>query len=816
VAADFNADGVVDLVVINGNQPTRMYFSDPCPDGFAYHRSAITECHACPAYATDASVGASVSRCRFCPGGTVTPARMRSVSHDKRYLCIPCAGGKHRPKLLQVEECVDCSPGRYSVPGESKCRACEAGRVTAKKATALMCDPCPEGTEPSANRTVCQPCAGARFSTAGTCNDCFAPRVVNSKKSTCTACLARETTVDGHSCVCEEQLFNTSSTRPACHAGDFNSDKHTRLKSTALTCETCAGGEHSCVEACRGDWVRIKPGWSTVRHEQSDLAIFKCTFEGACPGGNVTLTNDAGCNEGYEGPICATCATDFTLQTDGSCEPCSGDTTWQGFVVLFLLVVILVVVATQVKKWYQYFGLLKDLASMVEELNLKAIGKILVATLQIIGNFSVVLNVQLPENFAAFLDAFVSFFRFDISGFVKFGCFSSGTYVYRLSANLATVVFTVLLVAVLYVFQACWQKHADEDTDESTKRLQEIFRQIDKDGKGINLEEMGTIVTKIDATIGSDQVEAMFRKADKDGGGIIDFDEFHSAVMDCGDDDDGGGKSLDLKKLVEQKQKVDMQADAFGRFMLLTFLLYPGITNKIFEAFACRDLGHGMSYLHVDYTVNCESSDYTTLTVCCYLLVILWPFGVPFFLAFVMNRERQHILDDDEDTLQKYAFVLGDYKKEYWYWEVVELARKLVLSGLMALVGRGSIAQSFGATIISFMFFSLTFKERPYESDRLNFVKIFTEFQIFFVLLVCVVLQTHNTGFGTERITVDDYGLSQVLMVLAMFPITIYFLGQGMKDLGNQAIDDVGTLKGSDTEEQQNPMHNQEDDVART
>jgi hypothetical protein len=85
----------------------------------------------------------------------------------------------------------------------------------------------------------------------------------------------------------------------------------------------------------------------------------------------------------------------------------------------------------------------------------------------------------------------------------------------------------------------------------------------------------------------------------------------------------------------------------------------------------------------------------------------------------------------DKDTLQTFEFVLGDYDKNHWYWEVnemqshsievaerlvnatgdilarilpmrsslctlqvVELGRKLILSGLIGLVGRKTIAQS--------------------------------------------------------------------------------------------------------------------------
>jgi hypothetical protein len=67
-------------------------------------------------------------------------------------------------------------------------------------------------------------------------------------------------------------------------------------------------------------------------------------------------------------------------------------------------------------------------------------------------------------------------------------------------------------------------------------------------------------------------------------------------------------------------------------------------------------------------------------------LVLLWPIGLPAGLFFAMYRVRGKIQDDDEDTICVFDFVLGDYKKDCWYWEVVELCRKLILAGLIGLV----------------------------------------------------------------------------------------------------------------------------------
>jgi len=246
---------------------------------------------------------------------------------------------------------------------------------------------------------------------------------------------------------------------------------------------------------------------------------------------------------------------------------------------------------------------------------------------------------------------------------------------------------------------------------------------------------------------------------------------------------DGG-----LQALVKRVARANIRDGATGRLFLLVFLLYPAVTNKIFEGFSCRSIGLTSSVLTVDYSVECESETYTLIWISCAVLVVLWPIGLPSGLLFMMWKERELIQAGDPDTVQKFDFVLGDYKASHWYWECVELFRKLILSGLISVFQRGSISQTVLATLISFMFFALSFHAQPFNTARLNAIKICSEFQIYGILLTCVVLQTHQKGdqIAAELLTIDDYGTSQVLLTVAILPVTIYVLGMGVRDVRAQ------------------------------
>merc|ERR1711964_109198 len=113
--------------------------------------------------------------------------------------------------------------------------------------------------------------------------------------------------------------------------------------------------------------------------------------------------------------------------------------------------------------------------------------------------------------------------------------------------------------------------------------------------------------------------------ADADGSGHIDFEEFLAAVSAADDET----THLDLGILVKKKAQANIRDAATGRLFLVVFLLYPSLTNKILQGFACRQIGEDTSILNADYAMDCESSDYNFLFFGCILFTLLWPIGVP-------------------------------------------------------------------------------------------------------------------------------------------------------------------------------------------
>ena len=131
----------------------------------------------------------------------------------------------------------------------------------------------------------------------------------------------------------------------------------------------------------------------------------------------------------------------------------------------------------------------------------------------------------------------------------------------------------------------------------------------------------------------------------------------------------------------------------------------------------------------------------------------------------------------------------------------MELSRKLIMSGLLGLVGRGTIGQAVLAVVLAFIFFAIALKHQPFTSGRLNFLKICSEAQLFAVLVLCLVIQAveiGSVGLSTETITIDGYGVIMVVVATVAVPIALGSICLISKDVRNSRKPDNADTGAAD------------------
>merc|ERR1711969_399675 len=117
---------------------------------------------------------------------------------------------------------------------------------------------------------------------------------------------------------------------------------------------------------------------------------------------------------------------------------------------------------------------------------------------------------------------------------------------------------------------------------------------------------------------------------------------------------------------------------------------------------------------------------------------------------FVARRVADELKIDDKQAMEairdvstgrEYSFLVNAYKSRYFYWEGVDMVRKLMLVGMLVIAGRGSAAQLFLAVCVSFVSFSLQVYLQPYKHWEDNVFKVLVEVHIFLVVTVSLVIK---------------------------------------------------------------------------
>jgi hypothetical protein len=151
-------------------------------------------------------------------------------------------------------------------------------------------------------------------------------------------------------------------------------------------------------------------------------------------------------------------------------------------------------------------------------------------------------------------------------------------------------------------------------------------------------------------------------------------------------------------------------------FLVLSFLFLPGISIFIFRTFSCIDVDpehDGGSYLQADYSISCESNRYRWGRYYANGMIFLYPLGIPglYFWLLYSNRyaiqARNTQPNQNNPSIDHLQFLFSGYDPLYWYWEVVETIRRILLTGILVLFRQGSGLQLVVAFVISITFLKL-------------------------------------------------------------------------------------------------------------
>ena len=136
--------------------------------------------------------------------------------------------------------------------------------------------------------------------------------------------------------------------------------------------------------------------------------------------------------------------------------------------------------------------------------------------------------------------------------------------------------------------------------------------------------------------------------------------------------------------------------------------------------------------------------------------------------------------DEEKRMLQSLGFLLDAYQVNSWSWELVEIARKLILTAILVVWFDGSEEHLTGSLLTTFVFIVLHLVRRPYLNTGLNnfqTLALITQFLTIFTLIIFLNVdclnQLHEAQPDSDTKTVAEFW-SWVIIVINWLTAILY------------------------------------------
>ena len=235
--------------------------------------------------------------------------------------------------------------------------------------------------------------------------------------------------------------------------------------------------------------------------------------------------------------------------------------------------------------------------------------------------------------------------------------------------------------------------------------------------------------------------------------------------------------------------------------IFISFCALPSVTRSLFLAFQCESFGWDdveattRSYLTASLDVECSTEGHASIRNLAVFFICLWPVGMMLLYVGLLWGCRRAVLEHKPNALScATSFLWKEYDDQYFWWELVELSKKLVLTNVLLVIdteqGSTKLVRLFVAFLVSLIGLTLTLFAQPFKrkSDDLLNVVAQLILVIFFVTGILIKLCDEDAtnlidnscnnlvGFGS------DYHVTLV-MLCASFVVVLLPFGMFARQL---------------------------------
>ncbi|KAL4466452.1 hypothetical protein ABPG73_019070 [Tetrahymena malaccensis] len=172
--------------------------------------------------------------------------------------------------------------------------------------------------------------------------------------------------------------------------------------------------------------------------------------------------------------------------------------------------------------------------------------------------------------------------------------------------------------------------------------------------------------------------------------------------------------------------------------IIIIVINITGILTLILEFIFCIEID-GIYYLKRYTRIQCDKKFQDNVAIFLMPMLIFWALLIPLIMILILKKQKIYL--NQFQLKCKLGFIFIEYKLQYFYWEIVKIANKLVVLAAVCLTDNSGI--QFGLSLASILSYKFILQSvQPYQNKKsCEFEKIMTNSLILCTILIFASLQ---------------------------------------------------------------------------
>eukprot|EP00935_MAST-01C_sp_MAST-1C-sp1_P001397 g1397.t1 len=214
---------------------------------------------------------------------------------------------------------------------------------------------------------------------------------------------------------------------------------------------------------------------------------------------------------------------------------------------------------------------------------------------------------------------------------------------------------------------------------------------------------------------------------------------------------------------------------------------YPIVAVKVVRLFGCHTITEVINstsvpeelatrtYLRTDYSLECYTSEWNAWAAYASVWIVFYVIGFPLTIAYFLWKDQQAKATSNGKIFafgvdsSLFAFLADDYHPSFYFWEVLEMLRKLLLSVIGAFWSTKSTMCVATAFLVSTVFLAIHLGWHAFKSPYLRRLQTISLTVLSLCYFVGILLKTRSIESNDS----DALDVMMVLLLVSIFALTL-------------------------------------------